>query len=296
MTAPRPDLEKIAALLDGRLSPAERDALLREAAESRDTIEVIAAAREALSDAGDLSAWAPSKSVAAQGSAPLFRRSAFWALAAAIVIAVIIPLMRQRGVDRANDPGIFAMTLATQQLPTDWSSPQWAVSRSGIAELMPGARAVRIGARLSDFELAAASGDSATALLAAEVAMLATELPGSVAVIAAYRDSPDRMLGRTSDAVQARSGWAAALATLAGSELVTTGAWLESARIAASRADTAFFRSNAWKGGLAAAGAALQEDAESLRQLESLHSAVAASQPDFQAVRAAAEGLLRRLG
>jgi hypothetical protein len=169
-----------------------------------------------------------------------------WLAAAAVVAGIaVVPLVRRGpSTGDAVDPGTFVDALASEDagLPAGWNGRPWSTTRAATDPLTPEARAVRIGARLVDLELAVRGRDTVATQLAAEVAELLEPIPASAPVISVYRElsrsghRPWRELRPLMD-----QGVRGALA-LAGEEFASFGAWLETARIATSRRDIQFFR------------------------------------------------------
>lgn len=245
-----PDPERLAALLDGRLSEAQRAELLELLASSDDAFEAyvdaIAVAQE-LEETSD----------AQEDVLPLHQaprtRGRHWpdgrwlALAAMLVGITLIPLLwsKQRTPD-LSDPGQFVTLLEAERagLPPGWNSRPWSTTRGAGDPLTPQTRAVRVGARLTDLELAVRARDAAsTALLAAEIATLLQDVPASGPLAAVYREI-ERRAGEPSERLepllqQGRDS----VAQILGEDFVALGAWAEAARVAVARRDEAFFRS-----------------------------------------------------
>jgi hypothetical protein len=164
-----------------------------------------------------------------------------------LVGITLIPLLwsRQRTPD-LSDPGQFVTLLEAERagLPPGWNSHPWSTTRGAGDPLTPQARAVRVGARLTDLELAVRARDAAsTALLAAEIATLLQDVPASGPLAAVYREI-ERRAGEPSERLepllqQGRDS----VAQILGEDFVGLGAWAEAARVAVARRDEAFFRS-----------------------------------------------------
>lgn len=186
------------------------------------------------------------------------------ALAAGIAVMVAVPALWWRarpGADIGTAPptpdavapapngmpsyvALLAPEARAAGLPAGWEGRPWRTTRGAGDPLTPEARGVRVGARLTDMELAVAAGDAAAARgTAAEVAALLDEVPGGGAAAAAYRalgGSGMLSVGAPGAAALARARRDAAL--VAGAGDVALGAWLEAARVAAARRDAAFFQ------------------------------------------------------
>lgn len=249
MTGPV-DPERLAALLDNRLDPKERDDVLRQLAGSEDAREVFGDAAAVLREieetdkAGE--AGGPEKGAPESAWRRLFRSPAFRsALAAAIVIAVVLPVaLRTRG-DRSPSVVVMGFTAAlsdTSALPSDWNAQPWSARRGADAPLSDTARAIRLGARLADLELSIRARDTMSIAVAEAAASLLAELPVSGPAVTAIRSvgadtgaSPAVRLERLSAARRLAEA-------LVARDALDEGSRLEAARIAAYRRDTAFFR------------------------------------------------------
>ncbi len=160
------EAERIAALLDGRLDDVRRDSLLNELASSPSLASVLADAAAARQDseadpkARTNTARLPQRRAAWRRSAPIIG-----VLLAASIVLLILPRSRRR--DRpavsgsASDYAALAVA-GMPQLPQSWSAPVWSETRGLGDTIDPRARAVRIGATLTDLEIAMKIGDSAS--------------------------------------------------------------------------------------------------------------------------------------
>ncbi|MGH7617938.1 MAG: hypothetical protein ACREPM_11970 [Gemmatimonadaceae bacterium] len=259
----RLDPNRLAALIDGRLSTRDRDAALARIAESPDDMEVmadvLAVAAELDGDVIDIRSRAPGR-----GRAP---RSHYirWLVAAAVVLAVALPVMMRRG---ASPSGIAYATLLSSRTPLapGWDTPDWSATRGSSDAIKERARAVRVGAVTSAIDIAIARHDSATPPLARQAAALLVDVPGASDVVTTYRTmAASGAPVAPEEARRARDRARSMVTTWAFDE----GAWLEAARIAAVDRDSAFFRSS-----------------ESLAQLRELEQqADARTQADVFAVR-----------
>jgi hypothetical protein len=111
--------------------------------------------------------------------------------------------------------------------------------------MTPRARAIRIGARLVELEIALRGRDPAAARTAAQVGILLGELPGSGPAVAIFRDLQDRAGAPWTELEPLMAQGSEAAAAMAGEDDVRLGAWLQGARIAAGRQDIDFFRTRA---------------------------------------------------
>jgi hypothetical protein len=235
VTDPTDDAERIAALLDGRLGARERAEVLARLGESD-------AAFEAFVDAAAVLRESPEESVRPLTRPQRWRAPAL-ALAAAVVLgAIIVPFVRSRNVSVDGDPGRFVSLLGPGGLPAGWDGVPWTTTRGGGEPLTDAARAIRIGARLTDLAVAVNAGDSTAPQIAAAIAALLEPIPASSPASLVFR-----ALGNPNASKQERaalvSRGADAAAALTSRRAVSRGEWLEAARIAALRHDDAFFNS-----------------------------------------------------
>jgi hypothetical protein len=292
------EAERLAALLDGRLdADGHADILSRLATddEALATYAEAAAVTRALEEE-DAAAGVTPLRPAARRTSP-FSGARRWGAVAAVAAAVALaPLawnrMRPAGL---QEPGALAERLSTTgtALPAGWDPSPWGSTRSASDPMTPRARAIRIGARLVELELALRGQDPAAARTAAQVAILLGELPGSGPAVSIFRD------------IQARAGapWAElepqmeqgteAAAAMAGEEDVRLGAWLQAARIAAARKHAEFFRTRATKAALKYLhqDPATRPAAERIRTLTNAEGA-----PDWDALVVGLAGALRAVG
>lgn len=284
------DAERLAALLDGRLGPAERDALLARVAGDDDALG-------ALADAAAVSRELEAEN-AASGVVPLRPRRArpawprpWLAAAAAVAALVLLPL----GVWLARPAGVLgpAAVVAMLESPAagvaaDLDSRPWPARRGGVE----GAGAARLGVFLVDLEVAARSRDSAVAVFAGRVALMLDEVPGGGTTADVYRGIAARAGAPFAELEPLLRDGAEGVAALADPELLAIGAWAEGARIAALREDAAFFRARGSRRMMDIVERGLAGDAAALGALARLRAALDADAPDWSEARSGAEGVL----
>jgi hypothetical protein len=266
MTDPMTKAERLAALLDGRLDARHRDELLTELAASEDDFDAFA---DAVAITAELEGAAPVATPihAAAPTTPIHpvpgvtpipaapvvtpidaarsRRRGLaprWlALAAVLAGVALAPWLLTRFA--AERGGLVAVEAAA--LPAGWNASPWGATRGAGDGLTREARAVRLGARLVDVELAVRGRDPATAQLATETAMLLDGIDGGPPAASIYRDVAARA-GEPAERLQPLLDEGRKLVPqMAGEEEVRLGAWLESARIAAATRDRGFFATRA---------------------------------------------------
>lgn len=303
MTKPTMDAERLAALLDGRLSAADREALLAELANSDEALEVladaIAVSEEASADTGDADDEADATVV------PLRPRRSPGVWGAALAVAAVLALLlaapwitqRFRGAEPAG-PAQVAMLLtgAPTSMPDEWNRRPWTAARSPEDPLTPEARSVRLGAVLLELEVAARAGDEGAARLSEEAALLLAGFPGAGPAASIYRTVAGRLADAPAEAAALLPEGEAAALAIADAERVRIGAWLQGARMAAARHDAAFFRTRA-TGAAIERLESLSAGAEEAEQLQRIRRALDAEDaPDWTDIQSAATDLLARLG
>jgi hypothetical protein len=241
------DHAQLAKLLDGRLSPVERSAVLSHLAASDDAREVLADASAALAElAPDLSD--RSNASAKRNLAFRFRGRAAMLAAAAVLVAIgVWTYGHEHRTSNAFDvPSSLALAITqTVGPPTPWSDEVWDVTRGPDVSLSESAKAVRIGALLVDLRLTLVPGDSSRTRLAGDLVRLLASYPtGSVVVPPVRRLAGEAGLTQTA-AESLYTAAATGATTQASTAFVNAGAGLEAARLAVSRRDARFLRSGA---------------------------------------------------
>jgi len=296
------DPERLGALLDGRLTERQRDELLARLAASDEGVEVFADAlavtdeleredRAAAGATGEAPV-IPFRRPAPRAAWPVGPRLALAASLAAVAVGVTaLALARGRGAD--DDPGRYAALLARPGLPAGWNGAPWTAARAAGETMQPRARAVRIGARLTDLEAAATAQDSPAARqAAADVAALLEPLPAAGPATAVYAE-----LGRRAgEPAAGRERGRRTAARLAGADAVALGAWAEAARLAAARRDDAFFRARPTRRAVAHAAEDASLPADARAAAQRIRAALAAGAPDWGALEAGASRLLAAAG
>jgi hypothetical protein len=292
------EAERLAALLDGRLGAgahAEAMALLATDDAALAAYAAAAAVTRELEEE-DAAAGVTPLRPAARRASPLAGGRRWGALAAVAAAVALAPLawnrMQPRGMD---EPGALAerLAFAGTTVPANWDPSPWGSTRSAGDPLTPRARAVRIGARLVELELALRGRDPGAARLAAQVSSLVVELPGSGPAISIFRQVQQRAGAPWSELEPLVEQGSEAAAALAGEDDVRLGAWLQAARIAAGREDIGFFRTRATEAALdrLREDPATRASAERTRVLASSEGA-----PDWGALERELGATLQALG
>lgn len=287
--------ERLAALLDGKCSEREREALLAELAAGGEDLEVFADAAALLHDEAEVEVAADVIPLRPPVQKPEKRRT--WkpprpwvglALAAGIAALIAIPLLSRDG--GAHTPGEIVAELSAPRggFPSTVERAPWGGARGGSSgALSPGAK-VQLGATLAELELRAASSDTAgIGVVASDIARL---LSGVTAAreLAAYYDGVARH-GVSPGGLDSDVG---RRAMLQGGDHAVLGAWLETARVAVDRKDAAFFGSRLSRRVLKGS---LRPDDLPQYDADALRNAVKATPPRWAELAAELEKVLRRL-
>jgi len=227
MTEPKPiDPGRLAALIDGRLDPAEAAAIRAQLAGTDD---------DAVSVFADAVAIADTK----EQVLPIARRRRGWTASlsavAAVLLVAVLTRSRWHGESERDRYSIAAYAAAVPPSAPLPETPVWSSSRgsSGAGTV---ARSVRLGALATDLRVAMARGDTAFQSIAGALAANIADVPGMGSLpqdIRTFsRDPTDST--RLQEAVARAAG-------LGDSGFVSAGAWLEAARLASTVSDTAFF-------------------------------------------------------
>ena len=251
------DPNLLAAFLENRLLPEERQQVIEQLNASPEDYELFAEAAGLLADLdpGTDSAPAPVPDSPPIAPVPAQRRQ-WWSprpwmmlpLAAAVAVVLLVrPTPRESGLSDmlalaspaelvgATGPGAVA-----GELGPDWAVTGWTVTRGADAARNT-ALEFRIGARLADLELALDRLDvTAIRPVAGELAALLDRVPGGALVAERYAT-----LSRDGSTNTADSARAALAALLGGSAAVRLGVWSEQARLAALAGNAAYFDDDA---------------------------------------------------
>jgi len=214
-------------------------------------------------------------------------------VAAIVIGSLLVARVRESGTDPA-DSGTLLVS-AGVRLPPGWDGQPWATARGAAEPLSADARAARLGARLTDLEVAVAAGDSGAAAIAGDIALLLSGIDASGPLTTIYEavrtragEPADRLTPLLADGRDA-------VARLAGAESVALGTWAEAARLAAATRNVGFFRSPATHHALGEDGVSERRPAAA-RAAERVQALVAGGSPtDWAALESATTELLREL-
>jgi len=277
---------KLAALIDGRLVKAERDAVLTRLAASPTDLEIVA---DALAVAAELDEDVTDIRQAAAKRASRPPRIATWvSIAAAVVVVASLPTMIRLAKSQAGDyAGLLSRHAA---LAAGWEAHSWSATRGAADDITERSRGIRVGALTSTLDVAVARGDSAAPRLAEQIAELLVNVPGARDVASTYRAMAARGTSLRADEMTSARRAARGMVS---AQAFDDGAWLEAARIAAGDRDSTFFSASASRAPIgdleheATNDPRIREDVTALRQLISLR--------DWNALSAATTNILAQL-
>jgi hypothetical protein len=306
--------ERMAALLDGRLTAEEQAALLAEIGASDDDLETLvdaAAVTRELEDEDRAEELRPpavagvpadaeteTEGVVPITAAPSRRKARpFWAdrrvLAAAAVMVLAVGSGLWLARDRPAATPADALP-AGMRLPPGWKHSFSIRRGSGDDALARRTTAFRFGALETDLQIAAQSNDAAAARkTAGEIRELLIQ-PGGAALMA---DDYERMAASPTGPSVARVREVATQTRLAlDARLAAFGAWVEGARLAAAARNEAFFHDRLGRDYLAGHAPAGVGDgaADALGRVRgALHEG---DTPDWAALRQALDDLMAEVG
>lgn len=310
-----PPLERIAALIDGRLDAAGRAAVERHLASCprcfeiwSETLRTLQATEISAASGADASgaeaggADAESAEVEeiepqrVRGGSEGRRRGAGrvlpLALAAAALIAVLYPLGRTLLWSSSEPERLVAHlpegATLRQGLGAEWSLPVWSGFRgSAPAVQAPPRTAFRLGARAVDLEAAYRAGDRAAAAeIALDLARLHRGLQGAEDLALAYEILGRDLAGdKPLHAVRQEYGWLAGESDrVEPRDRFELGAWAEAGRLAARARVSRHFGSREWVRGL--------ERWADVPEVLALEASSAADPPELAALESALEELV----
>ena len=284
---PQIDPERLAALLDGRLNEADAAAPRAQLAACDD--DTLAAYADAVaivaeSDVGN--------GVVPIRSAPSRRRILPWITAAAAIFIGVV-LIRPNGtgtgdpIDRAQ--GYARLISSASQLPT---TPVWGVTRGTTLTLNTQRRSARLGALLTDVEVALDRKDPLYRTYLESIAAITGDVPGSAGATARLRAAAS-----TRTLIDAATVRALVREGLQGEDagIVSGAAWIEAARLASSAGDTTFLRRNPAPEALGLIEQSAQLDSTQRAALVRTRNLAQSSSPHMSELQAQLTELLRAL-
>jgi hypothetical protein len=224
------DPERLAALLDGRLSPAEADAVRKQLATADD--DTLAAYADAIAVSAELADTSDRGVVIPIEKA---RRKRQWATAAVAAAAAVITIFLYGPARRAPGypPAQYASAISSS---ANLREPVWSVTRGATGGTVEPARSVRVGALLTDLELDAKRGDTSKVHARELAALLGNE--GSGPVRLSLQGMAEQKSAITAQQVHLIGRQ---VLNLVDRPRANAGAYLEAARIAALSEDNKFF-------------------------------------------------------
>jgi hypothetical protein len=299
------DFELIAAFLDGRLTGAERERVVKLLGESEAAFEIYADAARTLGeiDKGDI--------VPIPRPIPTWRRRWFAvvpAAAAAVLLLAVMPVIRaRRGVSGLDLPTQALLEPLKGQaglapaLRVQLEQPSWSVTRGGSSVAVDSTSALRLGVRTADLHAALALEDrTRAARIAQEMADLVRPLSLSDASVAEYETIRTRLANGVSigdvrgDVTSAEEN----LRMLLNSRWFGYGKWYGAGELAALAHSASFFSDSQTREFLDSVierGRLAPEDVELLRQV-SVMAKRGVADAEFATVRERFAELIRRHG
>ena len=306
MKEPRPDDERLAALLEGRLVGPERDELLAYLAAADEDLLVFAKTAavlremeedEAAQPAGEPADASPGRETLPPSARPGWRRRApRWAAIPAVLVG-LVALVLYLGPGRSAPAGPMQLAASAlplgQRMPPDWTdSLPWDGIVRGDESPPPGpAGAVQAGVFLLRLAVAVQSGDSAATAELAVKTMKRFEVQGTSR---AFREIRDRA-GEPADSLQPLLEQATErLEARWDPKYLRLGAWAEAARLATTRSDSAFFRTDDTHAMLRSAERLTRDDAGARAALAAVRTDMEGA-PQWEKLKGSLTVLLREL-
>ena len=250
--------ERLAALLDGKLTEQEREEILKRLGRSPEDVALLANAVAAIREIeGEPSADRKTPARVGEPAPPAWQRRKRASRAWVVTVATLLVVAgvaggawfaaRRTGAGALGPAHYVAMLdQSAARLPAGWNGHPWSTTRGDQdVPVSPRARAVRLGARLVDLQVAVRTSDSTRSIIAADVARLVAGLPASAAISERYVTIGNRSDGWSPSLQKELDESANAVRMAAGEHDVDLGSWLEAARLAAVRHDAAYFRQSA---------------------------------------------------
>jgi hypothetical protein len=273
------DAELVAAFIDGKLSGADRERVVRLLAQSEEAFEIYADAVRARADlhADGIIPFEP--------PVPVPPRRTWWlkvgaplAAAAALLIAVLPRVISNSAATFAMRAESIAQPLTDRPqlamaLRSAMDEPRWSATRGGVATVVDSTAALRLGARATDLQVALAVGDRERASrMAAEMVDLLDSVNLSDAARAEYADLRQHITtGDSLSLVQAAATADEHLREFLNSRWYGIGKWLAAGELAARTHSADFFKSSETERFIEAAirsGSFAPDEVEALRQVE----------------------------
>lgn len=226
---PSLDPERLAALLDGRLSNAEAAVVRAQLASADD--DTLAVYADVVAIVSEMERH--------QGAPPLVvpidtaRRSRWLRFPLALIAASVLGIVVLKGYTgrqaRLAESGPFQYAAALPATIVAPTAPAWSVTRGAEQAVSENGRSVRLGALVTDMDLALAHDDTAVISIAEVMASYLTDIPGAGGVAVALREAAR---GTTSTRNQDLHRLAQQGIQFTDPALARAGAWIEALRLA----------------------------------------------------------------
>jgi hypothetical protein len=293
--------ERLAALLDGRLGDAERDALLAQLAVDDEDLALFAEAaaiQRELEEADEVAA-VPGVLPLRPAARPARRVDRRWMAAAAVLAGVtLLPLTWRAsqggGAVREPSHAVALLENPSAGLPADFDNRPWSRTRGEGEVVTEEGRPARVGAYMVNLELAIRAGDADnTRLMAQRIAGLLTDANAAGTYAAHSLDPiiarPNAPAAALLPALEQASDGAA---DVLGADRYALGAWAEAARLAVARRDAAFFQEGRTRTTLESAGALLGDDEQARNAITTVRRASGSDAPDWAGLKKGTNSLL----
>ena len=284
--------DRLAAFLDGRLTEQERAEIVSQLSRSPADAGLLADTAAVLQEV-DVHEFTPStgtRRVREPAAPTAWGSKRRWiGVAAAIVVVAGASwfVMQRTTTDDAGPARYVAMLATSERLPAGWNGQPWSATRSTTDGPMSSrARAVRLGARLVDLQVAANTADSVVATIASDIARLLSAMPAAAVISNRYSEI-SRRAGESSASLQpALDEAGSAVRLAAGADDVDLGSWLEAGRLAAIRGDASYFSSTWSRRHFDRLATAADLPAETKTTAERVRSTVVSRSPAWSRVNA----------
>jgi hypothetical protein len=189
-----PDAERLAMLLDARLSPQDRERLLAELADNPEMIAILAGAADGLRTIEQSTVQRPSSD--RRSLVDRLRSTPIWlAAAAAILVAILFGVWQiaPRATQADRVLALVERVEAQRDLPDDWYDPPWNRTRGPGNVFDRAATSTILGARAADLAFARHRAPDRAREIATAMGDLASGIPGSGPAVTAWEAAWQRL-------------------------------------------------------------------------------------------------------
>jgi hypothetical protein len=230
----RVDPERLAALLDGRLSGAERDAVLAQLGMSADDLEIMAdavAVESELAEMAEPPSVVPVVSLAERRASKT--RPVIWVAIAAGLVLVAIPLARRaNGFDIAG----FTSIVARDSIPAGWVEQGSVVTRGAGA-----ASAAELGMLATDLRVAASRDIEGAKRVAGRMATILLRVPQTAGAATKLDSLSSGRMAMSTTAADVANASIVKLHPIIDRDIFAGAAWLRAGWLASAAHDSEFF-------------------------------------------------------